>query len=135
MTTTFETAKVGDKVWSLLSGWGVIITMKPEDTYSLRVKFGTGRSNWYTMDGKNHSSNKNQTLFWDEVKIVAPHKSLPDFPADTKLFVWVKEGGIKYPRYFSHFDGKGRAVCFLDGQTSWTTIGFTTVWDYWELAE
>lgn len=133
MSTTFETAKVGDKVWSLFSGWGVITTMSPDNTYWLRVKYGIGKFDWYTMDGKYHPSNINQTLFWDEVEIVAPHKPLPDLPVDTKVYVWM-DGGNKIPRYFSHFDEKGRAVCFR-GQSNRSTGGFTTVWDYWELAE
>lgn len=70
METTFENAKVGDKVWSYHNGWGVIysITSPP---YPIIVDFSDAKLYSFTLDGVEITGER-QTLFWDEVKFEIP---------------------------------------------------------------
>lgn len=137
MTTTFETAKVGDKVWSFEFGWGVIEAIELHTIYPIKVIFehtDNFYEDQYTHCGKALIAPPNQSLFWDEVKITAPRKPLPDLPVDTKVLVW-NNGTDKLPRHFSRFDESGKIECYLEGQSSWTTDGGTSCWENWEPAE
>lgn len=63
-TTTFETAKVGDKVWCTRSGWGEIRGIDSSKTYPIAVYFTSDEFKTYTVDGKYDKEDLNQTLFW-----------------------------------------------------------------------
>jgi hypothetical protein len=78
MITTFETAVVGDKVWSIDSGWGEIRARHGSVTYPLGVYFSNGEYRTYTLGGLYTEYDKTQSLFWDEVKTVAPQKPTPE---------------------------------------------------------
>ena len=71
--TTFENSKVGDRVWSIEWGWGNI-----KEIYDLElnkkmfVRFKTAGFNYF-LNGK-WIEDSNQTLFWDEIKIVPPER-------------------------------------------------------------
>lgn len=132
MTTTFETAKVGDRVWSMGIGWGEILDTNHSARYPIRVQFQRGEYETYTLGGAHDAEDKTQYLFWDEVKIKAPVKPLPDLEVDAKVLVWV-EPDRKYKRHFAHFRS-GELHVFDSGKTSWTGE-VTTGWDHWELAE
>lgn len=136
MTTTFESAKVGDKVWHLEHGWGDITVISPHEEYPIVVTFDydIDISDCYTYSGKANKYSLARTLFWDEIEIIAPSKPLPDLPVDTKVYVWM-DGGVTVTRHLSHLVEQGKAVCYDDGQTSWTSRGRHSVWDNWELAE
>lgn len=128
MITTFENAKVGDMVWHLEKGWGVISYIG-KGVYPIVVDFDSRtRQKSFTYAGKSYNSTRAiQFLFWDEVEIVAPSKPLPELPVDTKVYVWNNREDnvplIKVPRHFCRFDESGNAECYLEGQTSWTTDG------------
>lgn len=81
--TTFENAKVGDRVWDIQRGWGKIKEIWKRETlgWKVRVLFEPNkeypyeREHGYTHEGLgevNGGNALNRTLFWDEVKIVAP---------------------------------------------------------------
>lgn len=70
MTTTFEQAQVGDKVWCAIYGWGVIAGVSDGFAYPINVQF-KDRNTDYTADGVFYDG-ENQTLFWGEIKITAP---------------------------------------------------------------
>jgi len=73
--TTFESAKVGDWVWSSTQGWGSVIDNHDGTTYPIRVSFNNGNIiTTFTTNGMRVESDKYPTLFWDEVKITAPSK-------------------------------------------------------------
>ena len=136
---TFSDAKVGDRVWSLTEGWGVVIERRGQRFhYPLNVKFEGGSCRLYTLRGRLHIEDHSPSLFWDEVKFEIPEKPLPQLEVDAKVFVWDQEGR-KYKRHFSHFDEEGRMFAFNNGQTSFSSesdpeIG-VTAWDKWELSE
>ena len=135
MTTTFETARIGDKVWSVERGWGVIRSLDGGEEYPIKVEFQNGRTPYYTLGGKRLTTQENQTLFWDEVKIVAPQKPLPNLDVDAKVLVWT-DPSKKHRRHFSHFNGD-RICTFDGGATSFSMLhrNSITSWPYWELAE
>lgn len=131
-TTTFDNARIGDRVWCIRSGWGEVKEICNDD-YPLIVMLENGRIETYTTGGLYHMEDVHQSLFWDEVKFEAPKKPLPSLEVDAKVLVW---NGItpKTRRYFSHFSASGEIMCFVNGLTSWTT-NQTARWDRWELAE
>jgi hypothetical protein len=64
--TTFENAKVGDRVWWIeLRAWGIIERI---DAY-IFVKFPNLDLQGFSLRGEQYSK---QVLFWDEIPIVAP---------------------------------------------------------------
>lgn len=71
----FKDAKVGDKVWSLLFGWGKVVRFGdyPYVKYPVEVEHDTGTNQWYSTAGQRRDD-QNPTLFWNEVKIVPPPK-------------------------------------------------------------
>jgi hypothetical protein len=75
MTTTFQTAKVGDRVYSPTFGWGEITSITPMSIHPIKVYFS-----WYnvpesfTIEGYYYADLPLQSLFWDEVHIKAPVK-------------------------------------------------------------
>jgi hypothetical protein len=88
-TTTFETAEVGDKVYSTVLGWGVIESIKLHDHYPVHVSFynTNGEVEIFTYEGYFYDHIHIQSLFWDEVVIKAPKK-----PAGVKVI-----NGIEVP--------------------------------------
>jgi hypothetical protein len=76
MTTTFESAKVGDRVYSIPFGWGEIreISADSQNVYYIHVYFDSRGYEHYTLDGYFHNITHIQSLFWDEVDIEAPTK-------------------------------------------------------------
>ena len=126
--TTFETAKVGDRVWCLLHGWHPIIDTQHNINYPILTRKGS-----YTIDGRNYSNN-GRTLFWDEVVITPPPKPLPKLEVDTKVLVWDNEDKLVRKRYFSHFDNTNNIHVFAQGATSWTK-DLTTKYSNWKLAK
>ena len=135
MTTTFETARIGDKVWCMRSGWGEIRDTHWTNRYPIYVYFPNDEFKLYTADGFYDDDDISQTLFWDEVKIVAPQKPLPELEVDTKVLVW-GNNNIKHRGHFSHFSN-GRIYTFDSGSTSFTKLHSNSVtgWPHWELPE
>jgi len=129
----FKDVKIGDRLYSLVYGWGVVEEIGKENL-QITVKFKNERDT-FTFDGKMYETDMHQTLFWDEIKFQVPKKPLPDLEVDTKVIVWNKEGLIKCKRYFKEFTPDGIAVCFIKGYTSWTSSGETAKWEHFEVAE
>ena len=71
----FSEAEVGDRVFSILSGWGEIADTKGA-VYPLLVKFNVGSSNCYIMDGRLDSDDIRADLYWDEVTLDVPESAL-----------------------------------------------------------
>ena len=131
-TTTFENAKVGDKVWCMVSGWGVVGSISESNPHHhLVVVFDNGVSD-YTKRGA-YDINCKQTLFWDEIKFDAPTAPLPKLKVDDKVLVWWEGDEFRYKRYFSHFSD-GKIYCFKDGATSFSADRtLVTAWDNFEI--
>ena len=80
--TTFEDAKVGDRVWCILYGWSTVLAIVEDASWPVRTDKGS-----YLYNGR-LSDNHGRTLFWDEVIITPPEKPLPKLEVDTKVLVW-----------------------------------------------
>ena len=68
--TTFENAKIGDRVWCMLCGWGKVESIGTEP-YPIEVCFDSGRFELYAYNGR-LIEKYNQSLFWDEIKFQVP---------------------------------------------------------------
>jgi hypothetical protein len=76
MSTTFETAKVGDRVFSHTFGWGTICVIDKDNNYPIQVLFASC-SESFTAEGFYYKDKPIQCLFWNECTIEAPAKPLP----------------------------------------------------------
>ena len=70
----FKDAKVGDRVWSFVYGWGTITSITCGRSYPLSIRFDNGCSESYTFEGKRINAEANHTLFWNEIKFDIPPK-------------------------------------------------------------
>lgn len=127
----FTNAKIGDRVWNFLAGWGTItdindgiITVDYDDRYQ-------GCETFY-FTGKKDKKDKNPSFFWAEIKYAMP---TPNLRVDTKVEVWNTNEEVRKNRYFSHFDDSGKINCFWDGATSWSNSRGTSAWENWQLAD
>ena len=135
MTTTFETAKVGDRVWSTTRGWGEIIGIDGSSVYPISVEYDSTKYDKFTFGGYSLKTHVMRSLFWDEIAIDAPAKPMPVLKVDAKVLVWdVPE--VKHKRHFSHFDEYGYIYTFTDGKTSFTSrsteVSKCVDWDFAE---
>ena len=130
--TTFENAKVGDRVFHYKYGWKTISHIKEESSYPIIIDYDFS----YTYNGFAEKTDSNPSIFWDEVVITPPAKPLPKLEVDTKVLVWDRHYNTKERRYFSHFEKNGKIVTFAEGRTSWSQGDKSVVvWNYWELAK
>ena len=66
-----EEIKVGDKVWDIIEGWGIVERID-SNNFPIVV---SGHS--YNSKGKDNTLDINPTIFWDEVHITPPPKPKP----------------------------------------------------------
>lgn len=67
MTRKFN---IGDKVWDMRFGWGVVKRYAEGRLYPVEVLFyGNGECNEFTDDGRYHTSDVSPTLFFEEIPI------------------------------------------------------------------
>ena len=131
----FKYARIGDRVWSIIDGWGKIVKTA-HGGLVMRVNFYDGGNDMFTVEGKRFPADKYPTLYWDEIKFNIPDKPQPDLKVDTKVLVWGNEGDKKEVRYFKRFSEYGKIFCFPYGTTSSTVKGgYEDEWEYWELAK
>ena len=137
---TFKDAKVGDRVWDMRFGWGVIVSDTHTKESPLYIKFDSSHAKHYNLQGIHYYFNTIQTLFWDEFEIPkeAYVKPLPKLEVDTKVIVWNNDFSLKQRRHFSHFDSNGKMFCFNEGTTSFTAVTSssytpTSRWENYEI--
>lgn len=71
----FRNAKVGDKVWDFIYGWGNIINVRKDYSFPIVVSFGNGKITSYKFNGKYDDTEINPRLFLDEIKYEIPKKT------------------------------------------------------------
>lgn len=69
--TTFENARVGDKVEHLMQGEGTITDIIKDSRYPIVVQFKGGKCS-YTYDGKFNVTDNARVLFWPGSVYIAP---------------------------------------------------------------
>ena len=62
--------KVGQTVWDVVRGEGVVAAIESEAPYPLAVKFADGGGCTYTMNGKSLVSYKNRSLYPYPIEVV-----------------------------------------------------------------
>lgn len=65
----FDNAKVGDRVWSSVYGWGKIVNIDDEELYPIVVHFSYESNRRYTYQGYYRISRAYPELFWNEFHI------------------------------------------------------------------
>lgn len=64
----FDNAKVGDKVWSVICGDGIIVSINLNCQYPITVNFKEHPNKSFDTEGRSYI-NYNPELFWNEVKL------------------------------------------------------------------
>jgi hypothetical protein len=76
-TKTFETAKLGNKVFSHTFGWGEIEWIAHQAAFPIEVRFNdSGEYKKFTFTGHLYDSVPIQSLFWNYIHIEAPTKPI-----------------------------------------------------------
>ena len=70
----FSNAKVGDRIWNVVQGWGEVVQIDNDPIYPLGIQFENGITEKFTLDGKGNRRDKYPCLYWDEIKIIPPPK-------------------------------------------------------------
>jgi hypothetical protein len=93
MKTTFQNARIGDKVFSHTFGWGKIEFVDTSLKYAICVRFinEPSCSIPFTIEGYYYEDMPIQSLFWDEIDIKAPVK-----PVTTKVINGVEIPDISF---------------------------------------
>ena len=91
--TTFENARVGERLWHIRRGWGTIsaictdgveVVMDAEEPYvSLDYNMP-----FVSLDGKENKSDLTPSWFWDKVNLIAPER--PKRKVKKAVERWVK---------------------------------------------
>lgn len=68
----FRESEVGDKVYCLRKGEGVITSLNKLMPYPVTVKFGTTSTDNYTITGKNYAEHKHPVLYRTQPTVTAP---------------------------------------------------------------
>ena len=62
--------EVGQKVWDVVRGEGVVDAIESETPYPINVKFADGGGDTYMTNGRSHVNNKNRSLYPYPVEVV-----------------------------------------------------------------
>ena len=62
--------EVGQKVWDVVRGVGVVDVIESETPYPVYVKFAAGGVDNYTWNGKSHAGYKNRSLYTYPVEVI-----------------------------------------------------------------
>lgn len=144
MITTFETAKVGDRVFSLVAGWTEISKLEVGKAYPITVKKVGDQfpcETQFLLNGKLRDSGE-QILFWDEIKFDVPKKPVEVPAKDVLVLVKTCCNSTPLPRYSTGVLKSNRELlCYEAGCTSKThgssfsNGGKITSWPMWAVAE
>ena len=110
--------KIGDKVYHFQYGWGVINAIRDNTsiTYPIIVDFLYLKNVSFTLDGRFKFIDIYPSLSFTEYDFInggfSQVRLLPDIKKDQLIYVKSCEDGEWTMRYFSHFDKKGRIICF-----------------------
>ena len=74
--TDLSKAQVGDKIWHVVHGWGVISDTSYSNSYPVVVDFINNDKYSFDLSGKQHSTNLLPSLYWEEQKMNPDTKRL-----------------------------------------------------------
>lgn len=112
----FRNAKVGDRAYDILRGWGTIVAIKQDSEYPICFKADIDSFCTFTFDGKRADIDISPSLFWDEIKFEVPEKA---FNLEEELRkLEVVEFKNEYNNYFIYWSNNFQEICL----TSYTNI-------------
>jgi hypothetical protein len=82
----FSKAKIGDEVWSIHQGWGVVKEINLHEQYPIGVSFRGETCQTFTFDGRCWIGHKYPTLFWNEIQFEIPER--PKRKVKKEITVW-----------------------------------------------
>lgn len=129
--------KAGQRVWSVLDGWGTVVRCEgSRSDYLILVKHDNGDSDQYTEEGNWRKEDLRPILFLDEPKEWPdPPAPIPDMPIDTPLWCKNREGAPWLPVHFAGVKD-GKVSVFSWGLTSHTGAPDATFVPYeWSLTK
>ena len=133
----FSNAKVGDKVFDILFGYGIIKSNDEWSSYPIQVQFDDYFET-YLIDGRTREESIFPSLYYNKFEIKIPEEAykqpLPDIAVDTPIVVWDNENR-KSRGYFKCWSHSGKPITFFGGQTSFTSNGSISEWDNYEIVE
>jgi hypothetical protein len=112
----FSNAKIGDRAWNIMHGWGTIVAIKENEDYPICFKADIDSFCTFDLDGKRYITDKYPTLFWNEFHIPSDEEdkkpfNLVDFLRDNlepREFRW-DTNNIEL--HFSHRLNKWKWTC------------------------
>lgn len=109
MKSDLSKVKVGDKIWTIQSGWIEVKRIDTSETFPIETE-----SNSYTIDGKVYFDDKHPSAFLEY-----PFKEQP-IEKDTLVWFRDNENENWMVGYYSHFKD-GNHFCFLESKKSTET--------------
>ena len=94
----FKNAKIGDKVYCLTLGWGIITNINKSIDYPLIVMFNETQEYNFSIEGKNTCYNPNPILFWNKVIIEPPPEPLDIKEIEEKIDAYQISTSFKDPK-------------------------------------
>lgn len=80
----FKNAKVGDKVWHIIHGWGKIVHINKDSAYGITARFtcpdnSCSFNSSYTFDGFACIGHKCPSIYWNEIKLPTDNEDKKPF--------------------------------------------------------
>ena len=131
--------KVGDRVWSLLFGWGDVreINLEIETEYPVKVVFDSGIHTTYTTtDVFWHTSHKSPSLFHANQGKIEFDTDEPIELVDGQP-IWVRnfETDSWTPRHFKCHAKKVGVHCYWNGQSKHSCNAGSTHWQHFRTTD
>lgn len=105
----FRNAKVGDRAYDILRGWGTIVAIKQYTEYPICFKADIDSFCTFTFDGKRADIDISPSLFWDEIKFKIPEKPF-DLEEELRKLE-VVEFKNEYDNYFIYWSNNYQEIC------------------------
>jgi hypothetical protein len=119
----FASARVGDKVWDMMIGWGVIDNVDLNPRTPINVVFDDESSGSYRLDGRVHEDFINPVLFWRPFEV--PKEEGIGLRDKDLVWCWDnKDTAAKLLGFYNSADKKN--FC-------WQGTRYGRVWDNYEL--
>lgn len=100
----FRNAKVGDRAYDILRGWGTIVEINEDREYPIVFVADVDSFCTFTFDGKRDVNDKNPSLFWDEIKYEIPEKSTVfDLEKELRKLI-IKEFEFEERNYYLYYN-------------------------------
>jgi hypothetical protein len=109
MKSDLSNVKIGDKIWTIQSGWEEVIAINSVDKYPIETK-----SNCFTIDGLRWRGDKYPSAFLEY--------QFKEQPIEKDTLVWFRddESMSWFNGYYSHFED-GKHWCFGGSKKSTET--------------